>query len=602
MTVSIVQEAARKDISMTDSSLKNESERHISVNQLGYLPDMPKYAMLAASDSTISEWTLTDTATGKPVAAGKTTPGKLDAASGSYVQAVDFSSVTTPGTYTLTVDSVTSEPFRIASDIYAGLPRDAARYFYLNRSGIELDKAHAGQWARHAGHITDDRVTCWRGTDPQGKTWDGCDYTLNVRGGWYDAGDYGKYVVNGGISVWTLLNLYERLSNAFPDGSLNIPESGNGVSDLLDEARWEMEFLLAMQVPEGKPLAGMAHHKMHDAQWSGVPFMVPMEYDNNSDFSKPTGGRYLFPPSTAATLNLAATAAQCARIWRDIDAAFAARCLKAAERAWRAANANPIMLAGNVPGNGGGNYDDNRVDDEFYWAAAELFITTDNQEYRDILMKSPFYTAFPNARGGAAASMTWGGVAALGSISLAMVPNNLSLDEIAGLRKQIAAAADNYLSVMAGEGYRVSINEHGYAWGSNSDVLNNGIILALAYDFTNDKRYLDGVAESMDYLLGRNALAFSFISSYGARAMQHPHHRFWGNQGEFPPPPPGALAGGPNASPSDPAAMNAGLDAVGPARRYLDEIGSFSTNEVAINWNAPLVWVSAWLDAHAKAL
>jgi endoglucanase len=536
------------------------------------------------------------------VAEGQTTPGKLDSASATYVQTVDFSPVTTPGTYILTIDSVQSEPFRIAADLYSSLPRDAARYFYLNRSGIELDAAHAGQWARHAGHMTDDAVTCWRGTDPQGKTWDGCDYTLNVRGGWYDAGDYGKYVVNGGISLWTLLNLYERLPDAFPDESLNIPESGNGISDLLDEARWEMEFLLAMQVPEGKPLTGMAHHKMHDAQWSGVPFMMPTEYDNNSDFSSPTGGRYLFPPSTAATLNLAATAAQGARIWRDIDATFAERCLVAAERAWRAANDHPVLLAGNVPGNGGGNYDDTQVDDEFYWAAAELFVTTGRAAYRQFLTKSPFFTAFPNEKGGAAASMTWGSTAALGSISLAMTPNKLTADEVAALRKQIVKAADNYLTVMAGEGYRVSINQDGYAWGSNSDVLNNALILALAYDFTSDKRYLDSVAESMDYLLGRNALAFSFISGYGTRAMQHPHHRFWGNQGAFPPPPPGAVTGGPNAKPSDPAAMNAGLDTVGPARRYLDEIGSFSTNEVAINWNAPLVWVSAWLDAHADAL
>ena len=380
----------------------------------------------------------------------------------------------------------------------------------------------------------------------------------------------------------------------FPDGSLNIPESGDGVSDLLDEARWELEWLLAMQVPEGEPLAGMVHHKLHDAQWTGVPIMPPTDYDNNSDFAKPSGGRYLMPPSTAATLNVAAVAAQGARIWREIDPAFADRCLAVAERAWTAANAHPDLLAGNVPGNGGGNYDDTNVSDEFYWAAAELFITTGKPEYRDYFTSASFYRTFPSAGAG---SMSWGSVAALGTISLAVVPNDLEAEAVAGLQAQIVKAADHVLAVMAGEGYRVSIGANQYVWGSNSDVLNNALLLALAHDFSGDAKYLDGVTESMDYLLGRNALSFSFISGYGARSMQHPHHRFWGNQGQFPPPPPGALAGGPNGNPSDPTADAADLTAVGAARRYFDQLPSYSTNEVAINWNAPLVWVSAYLDA-----
>ena len=132
---------------------------------------------------------------------------------------------------------------------------------------------------------------------------------LDVSGGWYDAGDHGKYVVNGGISTWELLSTYERARHArtgqtdkLGDGTLAIPESGNKVPDILDEARWELEFLLKMQVPDGKPLAGMAHHKMHDEQWTGLPLLP------SDDPQK----RELHPPSTAATLNLAATAAQAA--------------------------------------------------------------------------------------------------------------------------------------------------------------------------------------------------------------------------------------------------------------------------------------------------
>ncbi|MBZ0288690.1 MAG: glycoside hydrolase family 9 protein, partial [Anaerolineae bacterium] len=126
-------------------------------------------------------------------------------------------------------------------------------------------------------------------------------------------------------------------------------------------------------------------------------------------------------------------------------------------------------------------------------------------------------------------------------------------------------------------------------------------IMALAYDFTDDAKYRDGVVASMDYILGTNAVNQSFISGYGTTTMQHPHHRFWGNQpGQgFPPPPPGAIAGGPNGTPADDTAIRA-VGELPTSRRYIDDIGSYSTNEVAINWNAPLVWVAAYLDEQFK--
>ena len=179
------------------------------------------------------------------------------------------------------------------------------------------------QWTRPAGHTSDSSVPCLSGS--------GCSYRLDVSGGWYDAGDHGKYVVNGGITVWTLLNMYERSEfignsvSAFADGTMAIPEQRNSVPDLLDEVRFEMEFLLKMQVPDGDAKAGMVHHKIHDKEWTALglaPHEDPM-------------ARFLYPPSTAATLNLAAVAAQSARIWKTIDPAFSAKCLTAAEKAWR---------------------------------------------------------------------------------------------------------------------------------------------------------------------------------------------------------------------------------------------------------------------------
>lgn len=563
----------------------------IRVNQVGYFPAGAKLAVrVAAEDDPPAMWSLVDLQTDEPVLDGETTDTRLDRASGDYVQIVDFSAWTQPGEYMLAAGEDTSPPFRLADDIYDALAIDALRYFYLNRSGIELASEHAGDWARAAGHLSDAAVTCFKGVDAEGTDWPGCDYEIDGSGGWYDAGDYGKYMVNGGITLWTLHSLYERFPLAFPDGSLNIPESGNGVPDILDEARWEMEWMLRMQVPDGDPLAGMAFHKLHDQSWSALPSLPPPDYDNDNAHTHPTLGRYVYGPSTAATLNLAATAAQCARIWTGIDPDFSAACLAAAETAWNAALEHPALLAGNTPGEGGGNYEDGDVSDEFAWAAAELYVTTQDPAYLDQLAAFSERAPLPGPRTRASYSMHWDETAALGMISLAAV------DGSADYRAMLVGVADDYLAVLRDEGYRLPMDIRGYVWGSNSGVLNNAMILALAYDITGDPAYLDGVVAAADYVLGRNALSTSFVTGYGAVSPEHVHHRFWANQGEFPPPPPGALAGGPNAEPTDPDALNHAILDSGPAKRYVDMIGSYSTNEVAINWNAPLAWVMTYLD------
>jgi len=565
----------------------------ISLNQVGYFPNAPHFAVLANQGNFSTAWSLINAETGEMVYAGLTGKPVEDAASGDTIQIADFTEFTTPGTYRLMINSVTSDPFIIGNDLYSQMVIDAARYFYLNRSGIELLPQFAGEdYARPAGHVTDNAVTCYKGTDAGGTTWDGCDYTLNAVGGWYDAGDYGKYVVNGGISLWTLLNLYERLPNAYPDSSLNIPESGNGLSDILDESRWQMEWMLSMQVPEGYPQAGMVHHKLHSMEWDGFPALPPTEFDNNNEFAE-GNGRYVFPPSTAATYNLAATAAQCARIWRGIDDAFAEKCLNAAVIAFQAGQTNPIAIAGNTPGIGGGNYDDVDVTDELFWAAAELYITTGDEQYYVAMQSTPYLATFGGV--GKDSAMYWGDTAALGVLSLIL--HNSELAEVATLRDQLVATADEYITKIQTEGYRLPIVE--YPWGSNSSVLNNAIILGYAYDITQNEAYLHGMTESMDYLLGRNPLAFSYISGYGVRSLTNPHHRFWSNEPNigYPRVPAGVVAGGPNSNPTDPVAMQTeGLMEAGMSRRYVDLRGSWSTNEITINWNAPLVWVVAYLD------
>ncbi|MGH8791351.1 MAG: cellulase N-terminal Ig-like domain-containing protein, partial [Stackebrandtia sp.] len=248
-----------------------EAGEAVRVNQVGYLPDGPKRATVVADQTDPLKWTLRD-ADGAEVAAGDTEVFGDDEPSGDHVHHVDFTDFTQPGDgYVLEVDGQASHPFDVRGDVYAELANDAWAFFYHQRAGIEIEAQYVGEaYARPAGHL---------GVAPNTGDLDvpcavDCDYSLDVPHGWYDAGDQGKYVVNGGLSAWHLLNVYERSlhvdgADQFADGQWAIPENGNGVPDVLDEARWELEFLIRMQVPAGKPLAGMAHHKMHDANWTG---------------------------------------------------------------------------------------------------------------------------------------------------------------------------------------------------------------------------------------------------------------------------------------------------------------------------------------------
>ncbi|MET7935147.1 glycoside hydrolase family 9 protein [Streptomyces sp. NPDC005322] len=566
----------------------------VRVNQVGYLPFGPKRATVVTDAAEPVPWRL-DNGAGVTVASGASTPRGDDASSGQAVHTVDFGAVTETGTgYTLSADGETSYPFDITPTLYDQLRSDALHFFYLQRSGIAIDDALAPGYGRPAGHLGvepnqgDTSVPCLPGTG---------DYRLDVRGGWYDAGDHGKYVVNGGIAACQLLSAFERSRtapmaspDALGDGSLRVPERGNGVPDILDEARWELEFLLRMQVPAGRPLAGMAHHKVHDDAWTKMP-LLPHEDPRP---------RRLHPPSTAATLNLAAAAAQGARVYAPFDPDFAARCLTAARTAWAAARAHPSLLAEADSMNGGGAYADTTVSDECYWAAAELFLTTGEPAFLDALRASPHWTGevFPSS------GFSWQEVAALGRLDLATVPSLLPDADRDAARTSVRQAADRCLATAGNQAYGMPLTEDAYGWGSNGSVLNNLVVLATAFDLTGDERYRDGVLEGLDHLFGRNALNQSYVTGYGEHHSHNQHSRLYGHQitAASPAPPAGSIAGGPNTGLEDTKARRRLIDRTGERPRrpepqfcYIDDIDSYSTNEVAINWNSALSWVISFV-------
>ncbi|MGH8167501.1 MAG: glycoside hydrolase family 9 protein, partial [Woeseiaceae bacterium] len=242
---------------------------------------------------------------------------------------------------------------------------------------------------------------------------------------------------------------------------------------------------------------------------------------------------------------------------------------------------------------GSGMYGDTDLTDEFFWAAAELFVTTGDPAYASALRKSRHFTAPIRREPG------WPRVASLGLISLALVANDLDEGDIRALRQRLVAPAETFRAERNRSGYHIPFATNDYLWGSNSNILNRAIMLALAFDFTGDDEYRNAAIDAMDYILGRNPLGQSYVAGYGEQAMRHPHHRFWAPSfdAELPSPPPGTLSGGPNSKRSDDEAAGAVIDGgCAPQACWSDDPRAYSMNEVAINWNAPLVWVAAFLD------
>ena len=582
----------------------------IRVNQEGYFPNLSKIATLVSSSTTPLDWQLKNSE-GTTVTQGKTIVKGFDHSSGDDVHIIDFSSYTTEGTgYTLTSGSSTSMPFDIRDNLYEKMKYDSMKFFYLNRSGIAIEMPYADsiELVRPAGHPNDVLRPHLYHTYK-------ADYALDVTGGWYYGGDFGKYAGIGGIATWTLMNEYERalyygdVSVApFADNTLNIPESGNGYPDILDEARYNLQALLKLQVPKGNELEGMVHDKAYSERWN--------EYATRPDQDEQM--RYLQPPTTVATLNLAAIAAQGSRLWKQYDEAFSSTCLTAAETAWDAAIKYPEMYTINqsslLP------YSTDYVDAEFYWAACELYVTTGKAKYLDYLKASKYYLQEPtkivndkdNKISGCFDKTNPEG---MGTITLALVPNGLQAADIAIAKANIIAAADKFISIAKSQGYGVPIEEStlgydyeeivGFPFESNSLVVNAAIVMAYAHEFTEEKgieetKYLSGVSGAMDYILGRNPNIRSYVTGYGEYPIQNPSHYFWANQVDdsFPKAPAGCLSSGPNSRLEDDKIRTTGMivGVTPPEKCFMDDIYSWSTNEINMCMNAPLAWVSAYLD------
>lgn len=541
-----------------------QAQSNIRINQIGVYPKSEKIAVVVTEATSTFE--IIDTETDVVVLSGTTSTPKVWTFSGESVVQADFSSLEVPGRYKLRVNNEDSYPFVVSIRVYAELSKATIKAFYFNRVSTELLADHAGKWARPAGHPdTNVRVHSSAASvaRPSGTV-------ISSPKGWYDAGDFNKYIVNSGISTYTLIAAFEHFPDFYRNLSLNIPESGNDIPDLLDEIRWNLDWMLTMQDPND----GGVYHKLTTLNFTGI--IMPHQG---------TAQRFVVTKSTSAALNFAAVMSAAARVYSDFDPDFAQQCLDAAVYAWEWARLNRSVYFRNPTGVNTGEYGDGNVSDEFDWAAAELYITTKNDEYLN-------FRSFRNKGVGVPA---WPYVLPLAWVSLNHHRNDLT--ESADKEVIESKIVDQGFILRAhylNSAYRVSKGQSNgdFGWGSNGGVANHGLMLIQAYRVTGEDSYLNAAMAVLDYLLGRNATGYSFVTGFGSKSPMFPHHRVSAAD-NIADPVPGFVVGGPHSGQQDGCAYPSNL----PAKSYIDDWCSYATNEVAINWNAPLVYLVGAIES-----
>jgi endoglucanase len=568
--------------SVTLLSKAQESVSPIRLNQIGYYPDAPKIAVI--TDINATEFTIKSVESGTIVFKSKLSSPHKSLLSDKYTRIADFTSVSAPGSYTLTLPGkADSYQFAIRPAVFTDLTKALIKGFYFQRMSTPLLPAYAGKWSRLAGHHDKNVIV-----HPAAASSDRPAGTIiSCPGGWYDAGDYNKYIVNSGITMGTLLSLYEDFPAYFDALKINIPESGNGAPDLLNEIVWNLRWMLTMQ----DPADGGVYNKVTNANFDGM--VMPSEC---------TTPRYVVPKGTAATLDFAAVMAQANRIFGNFTKVFPGlsdSCMKSAEKAWLWALKNPkvaydqnLMNKEFKPVINTGGYGDSDFSDEFIWAASELYISTGKESY---------YTAYAMFPDTLMQLPSWNDVKLLGYYTLARFEKKLTYTakkDFPDLKARILREAEKLIKGVSDRAYMTVMGKSAgdFVWGSNSIAANQGILLVQAYKLSKDRKYLDYALTNLDYLLGRNATGYSYVTAYGHKTPLFPHHRLSEADGVADPIP-GLIVGGPNPGQQDgcktyPSAI--------PDESYTDTLCSYASNEIAINWNAAAAYLSGALEALHK--
>lgn len=539
----------------------------IRLNQVGYLPEASVQVVLTTKAEGKSMYLMDSSGQSVLLELPLAADSLVWAAAGETVWPQEIKMPDTVGHFRLFVPGLGySAAFELGKNIYQAPFAASVKALYYQRASAVLEEKYAGKWHRPLGHP--DTAVFFHPSS--GKV----SGLLSSPKGWYDAGDYNKYVVNAAFSLGQYFALYEDIGNPFPDGSLQLPESGNGISDYLDEMRWELDWLLSMQDEDG----GL-FHKLTTKEFEAM--VMPHEANQQ---------RYIVGKGTAATLNFVGATAQGARVFAASEPSYAAALISRAELAWAWALRYPAVAFTNPFDIKTGEYGDQDFSDEWYWAAAELYISTQKDTYRDYLTSHPAPLRYT---GGNWTSF----MGLLGSCSLLRYPDQIPAGIYNPIKEGLLRLADSLAVTSLMNPYRLPLTTFG--WGSNSDMLHAAMILAAAHQLDPKPAYLRGITDVIDYILGKNALGYSFLTSFGHRSPLFIHHRQSIADG-IAEPIPGLLSGGPNSAQQDKQAASYPPNAP-PMQSWVDQAASYASNEVALNWNAPLSYVLGWLDKNATA-
>lgn len=533
---------------------------NIHVNQLGYRSYDKKIFINSGEPS---EFQVVNKITGKVVLKGATSASIFDKSTEESIVQGDFSQLRTPGEYFISIENlVNSYSFKVDDKVYENVKDGLLRALYLQRCGLELEKNYADKW-NHA--------TCHMG---EGALYDDLETKVEITGGWHDAGDYGRYVVAAGKAVADLLLAYDFFPTAFKN-EINIPESGNGFSDILNEAKYELDWLFKMQDLK----TGGVYHKVATQFFPGM-IMPEMDLDP----------LIIYPISSPATGDFAAIMALASRIYHEKDTNFAEKCLNASEKAWDwLLNNQEPRLFKNPPEMNSGEYGDNIDLDERYWAAAELYRTTGKAEYHEY-----FRNAFKNLMD--TNSLGWADMGGYGTIAYLFTESSKIDAKIFDvLRTRFIDGAESLVNLSENDGYKVTLNSDQYIWGSNMNILNNAMHLIISNILKPNSNYIETAIYQWHYLLGANSLNQCYVTGYGSKSIMNPHHRP-SESDDIIDPVPGMVSGGPCSGLYDEAAVT---DCTGkpPAKCFTDNVDSYSTNEITIYWNSPAVFVAGFINS-----
>ena len=548
----------------------------IKVNQTGYRPDHAKFALVSCFPDTLRLSQNTEFAViskqGSKVFSGKLTvlDDKVDDTTGEMVFLADFSSLNEPGEYCISIAEAgvdNSYFFTINSGVYDKLFVDAMRYYYYQRQGIDLDARYAGAFARKNMHPGDSYVKkLSQDGDVNAPVYD-------LSRGWYDAGDFGKYFSPAASTVSDLLFAYEMFPDLFSDGQLNIPESGNGAPDFLDEIKWELDMMLKMEDGTKGGFYEVANYM--NTGGKETIFIIDTDGESRSGDTK----------STAATASAAAIFAHAYIVYKNISqyAAFAQKCLDTAKRAWEYLEANPVNTW--VNGAGRGYYhSQSEVDMMKFWAAAALYRADGAMKYQDYILET--YQGFNYDREFNSYQVTTTGYLGLGFIHYAMSKNTKDA-VIDFFENKFSNFQTGQLNNYNAKNWPTSLYNWAYYWGSNFPICHTPVELYLFNKVLNkDLTYpVQLVRDAVHYILGINPLSFSFVSGYGENCVKNIFSGIYTHDGidEIPN---GYMAGGANQ-------YESGFMSNYASKCYVDSDGEWTTNEHAIYWNAALVFALA---------